>query len=295
MKVFILGGTGSIGTPLVPAFVNRGHDVVSLARSDDSEKVLRDRGSAVVRGDIRDPHSWATEAVKADVILQVAGTFTEDEDAVDLGILEALAGAAKKAGTRPKLLYTGGCWLYGETGDHVANEDDGYNSIDAFAWVIDNYRYAMKTERMDIVMIHPAMVYSEEGGVLDRFISSAQDKGRVEIWGDPATRWPVVHSVDLASAYLLAAEQGRHGDVFNVSAEDGVRVSDMADAFGKKFRLTDPPVSRPAEQLVAEYGSWAVGPTIDQQMGAFLIRNKLVWNPRYTDVIDFIARTRWAE
>jgi len=295
MKVFVLGGTGLIGTPLVPAFVKRGHDVTSLARSDASEAVLRKRGSTVIRGDIRVPEGWAAEAVKAHVIVQVAGTFTEDENEVDLAILEALVRGAREAETRPKLLYTGGCWLYGETGNRVANEADGYQSIDAFSWVIDNYLYAVNTESMDVVMIHPAMVYSGEGGVLNRFIDSARDAGQVEIWGELRTRWPVVHSADLADAYVLAAEQGQGGDVFNVSAEEGVSVSDMADAFGKKFGLAKDPVTRPAAELVAAYGSWAVGPTIDQQMGAGLIRTKLGWNPQHTDVVDFITRANWGE
>ncbi|MEQ9490595.1 MAG: NAD-dependent epimerase/dehydratase family protein [Alphaproteobacteria bacterium] len=293
MKVFVLGGTGSIGTPLVPAFVNRGHDVTSLARSDESEAILREKGSSVLRGDIRDPAEWSAEAVQADVIVQVAGTFTEDENAVDKGILEALVQASANSTTPPKLLYTGGCWLYGETEDRVAHEEDGYRSIDAFSWVIDNYQYAMSTESLEIVMLHPAMVYSEEGGVLDRFIESARDKGQVEVWGALNTRWPVVHSRDLAEAYLLAAEQGRHGDVFNVAAEYGVSVSDMVDAVSRKFGLTKQPVTRSAEELVAAYGSWAVGPTIDQQMGADRIKSKLGWAPDETDVLNFIARSDW--
>lgn len=293
MKIFVLGGTGSIGTPLVPAFVNRGHEVTSLARSDAAEAALKAKGSRVLRGDIRDPARWSADAVKADIIVQVAGTFTEDENAVDKGILEALVQASAKRTTPPKLIYTGGCWLYGATGDRIANEDDGYRSIDAFSWVIDNYQYAMKSESLETVMLHPAMVYSEEGGVLDRFIESARNSGQVEVWGALNIRWPVVHSADLAEAYLLAAERGRNGDVFNVAAEYGVSVADMADAVSRKFGLTEQLVVRSVEELVASYGAWAVGPTIDQQMGADLIRNTLGWKPEETDILDFIARSSW--
>lgn len=293
MKVFVIGGTGSIGSPLVSALVKRGHEVISLARSNESENALRQQGSDVVRGDIRNPDSWSDHAVNADTIVQVAGTFTEDEGEVDRAVMEALVGAAAKIKKPPKLINTGGCWLYGATHDRVAVESDSLDPIEPFAWAVDNHRFVLKSGVVETVWIHPAMVYSDEGGVLDRFIESAKDSGQVEVWGDLSTRWPVVHTVDLAEAYVLAAERGQQGDVFNVSAEPGVSVADIADAFGRKFGLTKDPITRTAEELVDTYGSWAVGPTIDQQMGADLIKNTLGWTPENVDVLDFIAQSNW--
>ena len=34
MRVFVLGGTGSIGSPTARNLINRGHEVWALARSD---------------------------------------------------------------------------------------------------------------------------------------------------------------------------------------------------------------------------------------------------------------------
>ena len=43
MRVFVLGGTGSIGSPIVRELRKRGHEVWALARSGVSAAKLRDR------------------------------------------------------------------------------------------------------------------------------------------------------------------------------------------------------------------------------------------------------------
>ena len=44
MKYFIIGGTGSIGSALIPAATEAGHEVVGLARSDTAAQSLRSLG-----------------------------------------------------------------------------------------------------------------------------------------------------------------------------------------------------------------------------------------------------------
>jgi len=49
VRVFILGGTGVIGAPIVRELINRGHDVRALARSDISAAKLRQFGATRLR------------------------------------------------------------------------------------------------------------------------------------------------------------------------------------------------------------------------------------------------------
>lgn len=50
MKVFLTGGSGYIGRATIEALVRRGIQVVALARSEESARVVRELGAAPVQG-----------------------------------------------------------------------------------------------------------------------------------------------------------------------------------------------------------------------------------------------------
>ena len=58
-RVFISGGTGVIGTALLARLLDRGDEVVALARSDASARVLEARGARVARGEAFDEAALA--------------------------------------------------------------------------------------------------------------------------------------------------------------------------------------------------------------------------------------------
>src|SRR5262245_36512437 len=60
MKVFIAGGTGAIGRPLIAELLAKGHAVVALTRSPDKAQALADEGIEPAIADIFD-----AEAVKS--------------------------------------------------------------------------------------------------------------------------------------------------------------------------------------------------------------------------------------
>jgi len=63
MKVFVTGGTGAIGKFLLPALLQKGHEVVALTRSAQKAVLLEDQGVTAV---IADPlnKSQLTAAVR---------------------------------------------------------------------------------------------------------------------------------------------------------------------------------------------------------------------------------------
>lgn len=78
MRVFVLGGTGTIGTAVVSELVNRNHQVVALSRSEKSDHKLVSAGADLLRGNLSDPTHWADDAISCDAIIQVAATFGDD-------------------------------------------------------------------------------------------------------------------------------------------------------------------------------------------------------------------------
>lgn len=289
MRVLILGATGSIGQPIVMKLKAHGHEVVALARSDISESKLVAENIKVIRGDLRDPTGWAKIIHEIDAIIHVAVTFTDDMGDVDRHMLEVLIGEAERVGRKIRFIYTGGCWLFGKTGDEIATEESVFDPLSDFKWMIANSQLLFEAPCFDTMMIHPAMVYYRDGGAVSRFLFSAREFGRVEVWGSLRTRWPVVHGEDIARAYLLVLEQGQIGQSYCVAAESGVWVGDIVAAVAQRFELNSAPRIRDVSDVVAEHGEWALGPALDQQMSGGKIMNILGWAPKYNNILSEIG------
>lgn len=289
MRVLVLGATGSIGQSIVPQLIAHNHEIVALARSDTAEAKLLGLGLRVIRGDIRAPTQWCKIVHEVDAVIHVADTFTDDMGDVDRVLVEALIAEGKTADHKIRFIYTGGCWLFGETGDRIADEESEFDPLPAFKWVIDNSRLVFEASCFDTMMIHPAMVYDCDGGTMTRFLTSAQNVGRVEVWGSLQTRWPVVHGQDVARAYLLVLEQGQAGQSYCVAAETGVWVSEMAAVIGQRFGLKTTPWVREVSDAVAEHGQWAYGPALDQQISGNKISRTLGWEPKFKNILSEIG------
>lgn len=286
MRTLLLGATGSVGGAVLPELLRVGHSVLALARSDAAERQLVKNGADVVRGDLRNPKEWSESILEVDAVIHVAATFTDDMGDVDHGVVQELIAQGKKANRRIRFVYTGGVWLYGQTGDSVATEDTPFNPIPSFTWMVRNSTAILNAPCFSANVIHPGMSYVRDGGVFSRFTPK---DGSIEVWGSLDTRWPVVHRDDLASAYRLVLENGPSGEAYNVCAEQGVRVGDIVNMITKCLGVQIEPSVRSVVDLTSEHGEWAVGPTLDQQMSSQKIRDSLGWEPVHTDVLSELA------
>lgn len=289
MKIFILGATGFIGSAVVNELLAYQHDVTALAHHKKAEDSLKLKGVKTVNGDLRRPELWIDHIFETDAIIHVAATFTDDMGDVEQNLLQIMASRATEKRQKIKLIYTGGCWLYGQTGNHVATEKDAFNPIEPFKWSAAAIDYIQNHPIFEAIIIHPGMVYNRDGGTLDRFITCAKTQQQIEVWGSLATRWPVVHCQDLAQAYRLAAESHEMGQSYNVSGQDGVAVGDMIASLENRFKLTLPTKIRSPQDAVEALGEWAIGYALDQQMNADKIKKVLHWQVQFTDIVKEIS------
>ena len=71
MNVFVTGGTGYIGSRLIPLLARRGHRVLALARPGSESHLPGDCRAMI--GNVLDPDTYAPDAAGADCLVHLAG------------------------------------------------------------------------------------------------------------------------------------------------------------------------------------------------------------------------------
>jgi nucleoside-diphosphate-sugar epimerase len=287
MKLFLTGATGFIGGAIARAAIFAGHRVTALVRSTASGPAvsLSKIGVALHAGDLREPHTFSAAAGTANAVIHAASTNDASAAAVDeaatLAMLAALpAGAA--------FIYTSGAWVYGDTGGTRATETSELNPPFLVAWrpAVERKVLALAAERgISAIVLRPAMVYGDGGGVFGMFAEMARKSGAVQLVGTGRNHWPTVHVDDLAAAYIAAVERandeesGIAGRTFNIVSEEAVAVAAIADAIRAGIAADRVEVV-PLENARQTMGPFADAIALDQGMSGQLARQFLAWTPK---------------
>ena len=102
--VFVAGGTGYVGRPLITQLLQRGHQVRALVRPGSERKLPE--GCQAVLGDALDGTSYASKIAPADTFVQLVGVSHPNPSKaaefrnVDLASGRSAVEAAKNAGVR---------------------------------------------------------------------------------------------------------------------------------------------------------------------------------------------------
>src|ERR1700722_4758917 len=118
MKLFVIGGTGYIGSVVCERLRADGHELRGLARSDDSAVQLSEAGIEPVRGALGDVDVLRAEGIAADGVVQIAtgGFLTQALETVSEAALTTDTILRALAGTEKPYLVTGGTGGWLDTG-----------------------------------------------------------------------------------------------------------------------------------------------------------------------------------
>ena len=274
MRVFLLGATGSIGSAVLQALIGRGHAVVALARSEASAAKIAAAGAQAIRGDIADPEAWVGALPPIEAAIHMACDFASTMADIDRLLLDRLLPALAAQPGCVRFIYTGGCWLYGATGDRLASEDSPFDPLPTFAWMVPHLQRVLADAAIHGNVIHPAMVHDgHTGGVFRRFAADAEAGRPIRVVGSEAVRWPLVHRDELAQLYALVLEHAPPGESYLGVADEGVPVGHIARGFSDKTRIVS------ADDIAHELGEWARGYGCDQRLSSAKARRELGWRP----------------
>lgn len=295
MRVLVTGASGWIGSALVPGLLDSGHQVLGLARSEESADALTAAGAEVVRGTLDDLDVLRGAADASDGVIHLAfkhdiafsGDFQGAADADRLAVEtlgEALAGS-----DRPFVVASGTPAEHGR----VVSEQDGHG-IDPAArgegmqarqataeWAL---ALTSRGVRTSVVRI-PRTAHGEgDKGFVASLVAIARDKGVSGYPGDGTNRWPAVHRRDAARLFHLALEQAPAGTTLHAVADEGVPLRAVAEVIGR--HLDVPVVSVPPEDVPGHFGPLAPVLAADQPASAELTRELTGWRPTMPGLVE---------
>jgi nucleoside-diphosphate-sugar epimerase len=259
MKIFIAGGTGVIGRPLVARLLANGHSVVALVRSKENTEALVKQDIEPVVADVFDPDAVKEIVVRSQpevVIEQLTAlprTYTRESmtAAAPLNTRIRLEGganvlaAATAAGVRRYVRQSIAIWAV--PGPGLADEEtplvvDGPPAVAGDARVIAELeRRLFETPDMEAIAMRygffygPGTWFNPDGDVA-RQVREQQ----FPIVGNGAGVWSWLHTEDAASATVAAIEQGNPG-VYIVANDQPLPVREWLPAFAQWLNAPPPP------------------------------------------------------
>jgi len=286
MHVFLTGGTGTIGSAVVAELLSNGHTVLALARSEDSERALKNAGAQVLRGGIADLDVLRAGAAQADGIVSLAfGRDYSSPDALAAAIVEESAAMAALGeqligSDRPMVAVSGTPWVQGRTSteaDQVPLEgpvgDRGRSQIALLGLAARGVRSA--TVRM------PRTVHNEgKGGFAGLLTDQARRSGVAGYPGDGTQRWPAVHALDAAVLFRLVLESAPAGTNWHAVADEGDRVLDIATVVGRRLNL---PVQAVPQESFGPFGPIFA---MDQPASSAHTREAIGWQPTHPSLLE---------
>lgn len=276
MRIFLAGGTGVLGSRLVPALVAAGHQVTATTRQADRAHAMRDAGATPVVLDALDGEAVhaAVAAAQPEVVLHQLTAITGGESLKNLDAgyartnqlrttgLDHLLAAAQAVSAKRFIAQSFAGWPNARTGERVKTEDDPLDptpSVGArhtHAAITHAETTTLAAEGLDGLVLRYGLLYGPGtmvgagGGMLASIAKRA-----MPVVGGGTGVWSLVHADDAASASVAAIERGAPG-IYNVVDDEPAAVADwlpyLATVLGAK-----PPRRVPAwlvKPMLGEHG-----------------------------------------
>ncbi|MEY2476035.1 MAG: hypothetical protein QOG87_1350 [Actinomycetota bacterium] len=259
MKVHVTGGSGFLGSHVIPLLCSRGHQVTALARSATAADRVNALGAAPISGDLDDPASLdaAFRASDAEVLVNVAS--------LGFGHATTIVAAAEDAGI--------GRAVFVSTTAIFTNLNAGSKAVRQAA------EKAITGSELAWTIIRPTMIY---GTPADRNIARLLQLLRrspvVPLPGGGRRLQQPVHVDDVAMAVVAAAETDRaRGQAYDVAGPEPLTfralIEAAAAAVGRAPRLVPVPL-RPLIGAVRVYERMASRPRIKAEQLERLAEDK---------------------
>jgi nucleoside-diphosphate-sugar epimerase len=291
MRVFVTGASGWIGSAAVDQLLERGHEVVGLARSDASAAAIEAKGAVVRRGDLDTLDVLREGAIESDAVIHLANKHdfadpaesNRAERAAVQTFVDALSGTDK-----PFLLASGVAGF--QLDRHVVETDrSAARGPESPRGGTENLALDAAAHGLHAVSLRfaPTVHGAGDYGFVPLLVAAARRRGASAYVGDGANRWSAVHRSDAGSLVALALEKAPAGSAVHAVAEEGVATREIAEAIGRGLGM--PAVSISAAEAEATLGFIGVFFGMDVPASSAATRHLLDWTPTGPTLLEDLA------
>jgi len=248
MKILVIGGTGLVGSYLLPRLVIKDYEVYALTRDENKIERIKKLGAYGILGDIRNPQAFKRDLPdRLDIIVLLAMPSVKPGHRMTKKRKEELRKETNDFFRNsmdlsihfniPIILPSG--TSFRTENDEIADETWPILRIGLTEIGKDTdemVSQAIKTQNPKVIQLLYGKIYGNGG--LFRFMYNMMEKGNSKIIGKGDNCIPNIHADDAASAIIKAIEKLPIGEKFIIADDTAVTQKDftiyMADLMNKK-------------------------------------------------------------
>ena len=257
-RVFLTGGSGFIGGALAARLLERGDEVVALARSDGAADAVAERGADVARGHVLDEEAVAAGMSGCELAYHVAGINSHcppDPEwllRVNVEGAETAVRAAARAGVG-RVVYTSSAAAVGEAAGTVGNEGSPHRG--SYLSVYDRSKHegeqaafaAARRAGIELIAVNPSSVQGPGRSDGNGKIVIDYLNGRLRAFVD--THISIVDIDDCTTGHVLAAERGRPGERYvlngaTITSDEALELISALSGIRERVRMLPPSLAR---------------------------------------------------
>jgi uncharacterized protein (TIGR01777 family) len=246
MRIFLMGGTGLVGSRLIERLRQRQNDIVLLTRRPEVGKQKLGGAGTLVEGDPMTSGSWMDRLAECDAVINLVGEgvfnrrWNEDFKKLlydsRIKSTDHAAQALAKSGGDKVLVNASAIGYYGPHGDEELTETSPPGDDFLARACVDWEKAALSAQAagVRVVIMRIGVVLDREGGALKQmlrpfkmFVGGPVGSGRQWI------SW--IHHDDLVGLILLALDNAQAAGPLNGTAPHPTTNRDFSKALGRSL------------------------------------------------------------
>src|SRR6185503_6767421 len=276
MKIFVAGGTGAIGRPLIAEFLAKGHVLVALTRSPEKAQTLAEQGIEPAVADVFDADAVkaVVSRVQPEVVIEQLTALPKRHTRESMSAAAALnnrirlegganvLAAARAAGVRRYLRQS--VAFYAIPGPRLADEDtplafDASPAVAAGAHEITELEHhLLGNPNIEGIVLRYGFFYGPGTWFTpDGDVAQQVRQQQFPIVGNGEGGWSWLHIEDAAIATVAAAERGTPG-IYLIANDQPLAVREWLPAFAQWLHAPPPPHISVEDALKRDGGADAV-------------------------------------